>query len=144
MTYGILTQIGDFDLYLPIKETSSNSLTETSFFSVSDYFPTTLSTMSMSNGEVSLSYRDTDTQDNENTVNALDYFFGDVLKNVYSSKTLYIEGSFYLKMSEIITLLSGNSFLLDNNKYLLVEANDIDYTNKNGCIVKLKLAKKWQ
>jgi hypothetical protein len=144
LTYGLLNQVSGFDLYIPIKESSSNSLTETSFFSVSDEFYTMLSTMSMSNGEVSLSFRDTDTQDNENTVNAIDYFFGDVLKNVYSSKTLYIEGSFYLKMSEIITLLLGSSFHFGNNDYLLVEANDIDYTNKNGCIVKLKLAKKWQ
>ena len=103
-----------------------------------------LNKLVMDNGAVSLSFRNIDTASNENTVNALGYFFGDIVRSIYSKDAVFLEGNFYLNNSEIKALLQGRMFKYKDNEWMLVEASDIDYTSTNGCIVKLKLAKKWQ
>jgi hypothetical protein len=93
--------------------------------------------------KISLSFNDKDDTTGE-YVNALDYYFGKIINNVYSSKAIFIEGDFYLSQSKISALLSGSEFSYMNNKWFLVEASNINYSSKNGSIVKLKLAKIWE
>jgi hypothetical protein len=141
------------EIYLPLDfDTTDDYKEPKSCYLLEDYtngwiyqaFPK-MSMFSSSNTgkKISLSFNDKDDTTGE-YVNALDYYFGKIINNVYSSKAIFIEGDFYLSQSKISALLSGSEFSYMNNKWFLVEASNINYSSKNGSIVKLKLAKIWE
>jgi hypothetical protein len=76
-------------------------------------------------------------------INALDEFHKDRVNSIYSYNSQFLEGSVYLNKEDLRKLLYSNpEFIIDGVSYLIITASDIDITQDNGCIVKVKLAKK--
>jgi hypothetical protein len=76
-------------------------------------------------------------------INALDEFHKDRVNSIYSYNSQFLEGNVYLNKEDLKKLLYSNpEFIIDGVNYLIITASDIDITQDNGCIVKVKLAKK--
>jgi hypothetical protein len=75
--------------------------------------------------------------------NALDTYFGDVVKSIYSTNSIMIEGLFYLNNQQCEDVLLHNpKVFVDGEEYIIQSVSDVELNSSNGCLVKLKMYKK--
>jgi hypothetical protein len=80
---------------------------------------------------------------NQTYSNALDTYFDDVVKSIYSTNSIMIEGLFYLNNQQCEDVLLHNpKVFVDGDEYIIQSVSDVELNSSNGCLVKLKMYKK--